>query len=153
MCAGCDCNCKKGKPEPGCKCPCAMCKDARQKVEKGMSVSAFGVDHGGISKADKKSSGNPSVGRMAAGGLFAPFHAAAAGRKGKKLRAVGNQAGGAVLGALPGTAVMGAGLAAKKPGMAMGGQFLGSGGAVAGGVAGTRRANRKGYFKPEDNSD
>jgi hypothetical protein len=44
---------------------------------------------------------------------------------------------------------MGAGMATKKPGMAMGGQLLGGAGGIAGGVAGTRRANRKGYFKPE----
>ena len=118
-----------------------------------MSVSAFGVDHGGISKAERKSSGNPSVGRMAAAGLFAPVHAAVVGRKGKKLRAVGNQAGGAALGALPGAALMGAGVAARKPGMAMGGRLLGGTGAIAGGVAGTRRANRKGYFKPEENQN
>jgi hypothetical protein len=130
-----------------------MCKKARQSVEKNMSVSAFGVDHGGISKADKKSSGNPSVGRMAAGGLLYPFHAAAAGRKGKKLRAVGNQVGGAALGALPGAALMGAGVATKKPGMVFGGHYLGGAGGVAGAVAGTRRANRKGYFKPEENQN
>lgn len=151
MCAACDCDCKKGKPEAGCKCPCAMCKSARQKVEKGMSVSAFGVDHGGISKAENKSSGNPSVGRMAAGGLLYPFHAAVTGRKGKKLRAVGNQAGGAALGTLPGAALMGAGLATKKPGMVFGGRYLGGAGGVAGAVAGTRRANRKGYLKSEEN--
>jgi len=127
-----------------------MCKKARQSVEKNMSVSAFGVDHGGISKAERKSSGNPSVARMAAGGLFSPYHAAVAGRKGKKLRAVGNQAGGAALGTLPGAALMGVGAATRKPGMAMGGQLLGGAGGIAGGVAGTRRANRKGYFKPEE---
>jgi hypothetical protein len=48
---------------------------------------------------------------------------------------------------------MGAGVAARKPGMAMGGRLLGGTGAIAGGVAGTRRANRKGYFKPEENQN
>lgn len=45
MCAMCDCGCKKGKPAKGCECSCAMCKGARQKVEKSMTVSAFGITH------------------------------------------------------------------------------------------------------------
>ena len=31
MCAKCGCGCKAGKPDKGCKCPCATCKNARTK--------------------------------------------------------------------------------------------------------------------------
>ena len=31
MCAKCGCKCKAGKPQKGCKCNCATCKNARKK--------------------------------------------------------------------------------------------------------------------------
>jgi hypothetical protein len=77
------------------------------KVKKNMSVSAFGVDHGGeFSKADnKKPKTGPSVGRVATGTLFPGWHGAIAGKKGKKLEAAGSGLGHSIGGSLAGAAL------------------------------------------------
>jgi len=117
------------------------------------SVSAFGVDHGGISKADDKYGGNkaPTGGRRAAAYAFGPFHSAVAGKKGKKLRATGNQIGGSVGGAIGGQ-IGGAALGAltRKPAIMHG---TAQAGGLAGGIGGSQlavnRNQRKGYYKPQ----
>jgi hypothetical protein len=107
-----------------------------------MSVNAFGIDHGVVSKADEKNK-PMSAGRTVSTALFAPIHGAVAGKKGKKGRAVGNEIGGALAGNIAGTA---AGALMRSPELARG---LGSAGSLGGAVAGGARNQRKGYLKPE----
>jgi len=102
-----------------------------------------------VAKAEKSKYGKygpPSPDRrMAAGAanyLLPGSHGAVAGRRGKKLRAFGNEGGGQVLGALAGGGA----------GAAIGGRFaapVGLAGAVTGGQMGLNRNQRKGYLKPE----
>lgn len=102
-------------------------------------ISAFGIDHGEVlSKANQKP---PSAGRVALAGIAPGFHGPIAGRKGKKLRAFGNEAGGSLLGQTAGATV---GMAAGKPVLA---SRLAAGGAVGGGIAGVYRNQRKNYLK------
>ena len=122
-------------------------------------VSAFGVDHGLVEKFDYGSNKEPSGGRKVAAGAFGGWHGAVAGKKGKKLRAAGNQAGmtvgGSLAGGLGGAALGAApGLIARKPGAAqvgaLAGQLTGGiGGALYGGQKGLARNTRKGYLKKE----
>jgi hypothetical protein len=89
-----------------------------------------------------------SGGRLAAGGVFPGYHGAFAGKKGHKLRAVGNEVAGNIVGGTAG------GLAASiaTRGKSMGAARIGtSAGGVAGGVVGTARAQRKGHFKVQKN--
>jgi len=112
----------------------------------------FGVYE--VSKAEKKATG----GRRATGVLFPGIHGAVAGKKGKKLRAAGNELGGQAAGTAASYGIgAGAGRAAsafqaagspKKAGV------VGTAGALAGLAAGVsatdygvRRAQRKGHFK------
>jgi hypothetical protein len=103
-------------------------------IQKSTTVSAFGVDHGGISKSfkqtarDIKTEKHATHGRIAAGAVFPGFHAAAAGKRGKKLRAAGNEVGGAMVGGL----------------------LVPVAGGPAGGILGTQRAARKGYYKKQE---
>jgi hypothetical protein len=117
-----------------------------------MSISAFGIEHGGISKAELnvKPNAKPNGGRMATGTYFGWMHSAAAGRKGAKLKAVGSSAGHGVVGDLAGTSVgrtLG-GIGGAK-GRAIGGA-LGAGAGMLGGQARAVVTNsRKGRYKPE----
>jgi hypothetical protein len=122
-------------------------------------TNAFGVEHTPIAKAEKKSKGNASLGRQATAQVFGGWHGAVAGRKGHKLRAIGNEVGGSIAGSTAGS-LAGAGAGAvlgRKLGGAEGakiGMAYGSGaGSVVGGrgglAAGVQRANKKGHFKPE----
>lgn len=66
-------------------------------------ISAFGVEHEGISKAAKKDTddlwhSNATPGRHVATQLVPGIHGAVAGRKGKKLEAAGAEFGGALVG-------------------------------------------------------
>lgn len=112
-----------------------------------MSLSAFGIDHGEISKATDPNTGKkPSAGRRVLASAYPVFHGAAAGKKGKKLRAVGNEYGGSLAG---GTAGGLAGAALTR------GRALGVyGGAIGGGITGSQlglnRNQKKGYLKRED---
>lgn len=56
--------------------------------------SAFGVEHGEISKWEEKT--NPSVGRIAAGAFAPGIHGAVAGKHGHKLQAAGIESLGAL---------------------------------------------------------
>lgn len=87
--------------------------------------SAFGIDHGEFSKAEKEKA---SAGRLATGGLFPGFHAAAAGKKGNyhKLKAAGWEVGGSAVGTL-------------VPGP----------GSLIGGIAGTHIAQSHGHYKKQ----
>lgn len=114
----------------------------RQKMEFGKS--AFGVDLTAadvIAKADDK----PSTGRYAAGTAFGAYHAAAAGKKGQKLKAVGSTMGHQATGYLGGAAA----------GAALGrGRLLPTAvGASAGALAGSARAvhsnQAHGRYKPQ----
>lgn len=115
--------------------------------------SAFGIDHGEVSKANDKWGGHgaPTGGRRAVAYLGGPIHSAVAGQKGKKLRATGNAYGGAVGGALSGGAAgAGFGLATRRPAGVQAGRALGTlGGAVTGSTLGVNRNQRKGYYKPQ----
>lgn len=103
--------------------------------------SAFGVDHGDFSKAEKKATG----GRQATAYLFPGFHGAVAGKKGHKLRAagteLGTQAGGAIAGGLVGGTV-----ARKAPVV---GSLMGTAGGAAGSIWGTQHAQKVGHYKKQ----
>lgn len=120
--------------------------------------SYWGVEHGEeISKFENKKSSDSrklfTVGTNALlGSPGAGIHGAVAGKKGKKLRAAGNQFGASALGGAGGGAAGGltAGLltrgrsqAAASTGGVVGG-FLGSSFGALGGLA---RNERKGYLK------
>lgn len=122
-----------------------------------MSTSAFGIEHGDVSKADQpKASG----GRQAAGYFFAGTHGAVAGKKGKKLKAVGSEvghtmagsyggaAGGAAAGAALGAAV-GHGRPSAKVGAIVGYTAGGIGGGIAGARRGVNSNQAKGRYKRE----
>ena len=116
--------------------------------------SAFGVDHGyEVSKADDKYGGHgpPSAGRRTLAYFGGPIHGAVAGKKGKKLRTIGNSYGGGVAGAVGGGVVgAGLGLATRKPGAAHVIRSAGTmGGAITGTQLGVNRNQRKGYYKKE----
>jgi hypothetical protein len=119
-------------------------------------ISAFGVDHGGISKADDKYGGHgaPSTGRRATAHFFPGWHGAIAGKKGKKLRSAGTQVGSAVAGAglgqIGGAALGAAVTRGRSTGAAHTGATLGGlGGAVSGSQLSVNRLQRKGYLKKE----
>jgi hypothetical protein len=104
-------------------------------------VSPFGVEHVDISKAANTKKASP--GRLATAGLFSPVHGVVAGKKGKKLRAGGNEFGGTLLGGIAGGTVA---VIARKPGAF---HPLSAAGGTGGAVMGAMRAQKKGYFKPE----
>lgn len=88
-------------------------------------IDAFGIERPDlVSKADDRSSGSASAARLVGGGLLPGAHGAVAGRKGKKLKAVGHELGGAAVGTLVALPNVGA-------------------------AVGTNIANKKGYYKPE----
>lgn len=117
-----------------------------------MTVSYWGVEHGdSVSKAYEQ---NPSTGRRVLASTFPVPHAAIAGRKGKKLRASGNAAVGAVGGAYAGSAA-GGGIGAlltrgRSTGAITGGASAGSiGGLIGGTQLALNRNQRKGYMKKQ----
>jgi hypothetical protein len=99
-----------------------------------------------VGKADRE---RASTGRLALGTAFPGYHGAVAGRKGRKLRAAGNEYGGAAAGAAPGYGVMAAGLKRGSGRTVAAGYGATLAGSVAGANAGTRRAQRKGHYKVE----
>lgn len=123
-------------------------------------ISAFGVDHGEISKAagttkspDQPSKGRASFGRHATAQLVPTFHGAVAGRKGKKLKAAGTELGSGTAGGFAG-GLIGAGIgAAVSRGNSTGAKV----GSALGGMTGARtalgfgvnHANKKGYYKKQ----
>ncbi len=125
----------------------------KKTVAKNMSISAFGVDHGVVSKASGPA--DPKTGKQASTGrrvlASSPFgvslaHPLVAGKKGKKGRAFGNQVGGSILGGVGGAAV-GAALTRGRSASAIRGGTLG--GTIGGQQMGLNRNQRKGYLKPE----
>ncbi len=110
-----------------------------------MSESAFGIEHGvEISKAERKQP-KASAGRLAAGTAFGPYHGVVAGKKGKKLRAAGNQFGGTLAGGVDGS-VAGSIVGRGNPTVT---GLAANAGALTGAYKGTKAAQRKGYFKKE----
>jgi len=112
---------------------------------------AFGVELGEVSKAAKKQK-KASTGRLVTGALFPGYHGIAAGRKGHRLRAAGNELGGGIAGSLVGGAAGSAlGMAATRNPMggAVGAHFGAAGGSYVGGHLGTQRAQRMGHYKNE----
>lgn len=99
-----------------------------------------------VGKADRE---RASTGRLALGTAFPGYHGAVAGRKGRKLRAAGNEVGGAYAGAAPGYGIMAAGLKRGSGRTVAAGYGATIAGSAAGANAGTRRAQRKGHFKSE----
>lgn len=91
-----------------------------------------------------------SLGRQAAGAYFAGAHGAVAGKKGKKLRAAGNELGGAFGGGIGGGLAATALTRGKSPAASQLGTAAGS---WAGGMAGVRSAHNKGYYKPMKKND
>lgn len=86
-----------------------------------------------------------SQGRLAAGWAAPGLHGAVAGKKGRKLRAAGNEIGGTVLGSAAG------GLAAGVLTRGKGAAFGSAAGSGVGAVAGTARAQKQGHFKMQKN--
>ncbi len=101
-------------------------------------TSAFGVEHE-ISKAEKKS----TPGRMATAAVLPGWHAGFAGKKGKKLRSVGNEYGGSVLGSIAGSRL---GAVSGKTRIVAAGSVAGG---MGGAIAGNHRNQRKGYLKKQ----
>lgn len=113
--------------------------------------SAFGVEHGEISKAGSDNRHKYSTGRAVAATSLGGYHSAFAAKKGKKLRATGRSiaetVGGGALGGITGTV---AGLATKKPSVASAGNAIGgAAGSLAGSYHAFRSNNRKGYYKKQ----
>lgn len=98
-----------------------------------------------IAKAEEKA----STGRVLAGSAFTGIHGAVAGKKGHKLRAVGNEAGGAIAGSLPGYAAAKIGAATGRRGLVAAGNMANISGTFAGGGLGTMRAHRMGHYKAQ----
>jgi len=103
-----------------------------------MSISAFGVEHGDFAKAytDPDTGKKASVGRRVTAGVFPAIHPLVAGKKGKKLRAFGNEAGSGIAGGFVGSAI--------------GGPVVGLAAQGAATQLGVNRNQRKGYLKRED---
>lgn len=130
----------------------------------GASGVVGGATYGKVKKSDpfeieKKKEPEATASRKALG-TFAPgIHGAIAGKHGRKLKAVGNEYGGAAIGTAGGTVAGGLagaalGAATRKPEAALmaggvGSYVGGVGGSLAGSHAGTKRAQRKGHYKPE----
>jgi hypothetical protein len=117
---------------------------------------AFGVERGEISKAEKKATG----GRRLTGIMFPGMHGAVAGKKGKKLKAAGNELGGYAAGtaasyginrAISPAVINAAGKGNSKKAIALGGAAALGGMAAGVGATdyGVRRAQRKGHFKKQ----
>lgn len=116
----------------------------KSRVQKSYeSVGAFGVDMGTVSKADQK---QPSTGRVVTTALLPGYHGAVAGKKGRKLGAVGSEVGHAMAGGLAGSTLA----AVATRGKSLNAARIGN---VAGGYAGAARAahtnQAKGRYKPE----
>lgn len=105
-----------------------------------MAHSAFGVDHGEVSKAEEKKA---SAGRHAAAQFFPGAHGLAAGKPGKALRAAGHELGGNLGGTLVGGAVGGL---TRNPAAAGLGGIAGS---TVGTSMGVSSAQRKGYYRAQ----
>ena len=102
--------------------------------------SAFGIDHGDISKAQQQ----PSTGRYITAHVAPGIHGAVAGKPGKKLRAAGSELGGSFVG---GAAGVGGAIALRRsPLLAEG---VAAGGGIAGSMLGTQHAQKRGYYKPQ----
>lgn len=119
----------------------------------------FGVDMGHVSKADKPNAA-PSSGRQAAGTVFGAYHSAVAGKKGRKLGAVGSSVGHGVAGGVAGAgagagagAALGGALSRSKEGAKVGGIVGAQLGQMTGVYAGNHRAvmtnSAKGRYKKE----
>ena len=112
------------------------------------TISVWGIDHGEeIAKAfatDPNTGKKPSTGRKVAGTFAGGYHPLIAGKKGKKLRAVGNTMVGSGVGALAGGAT-GAMLMRGRTS----GALAGAAGAWGGSLAGMNRNQKKGYLKTE----
>ena len=122
-------------------------KIARQRERLGKS--AFGVEHEFSKEArDPKTKKEPTAGRrvLASAPITAGFHPIVAGKKGKKLRATGNQWGGSILGSAAGQI---GGAVATRGRSVTASSLGGVGGMVAGQQAGLNRNQRKGYLKPQ----
>jgi hypothetical protein len=105
--------------------------------------SAFGVEHGGISKAEKEA----TAGRYVTSWALPGAHGAVAGKKGKKLRATGSELAGFTGGAVGGSiAGLGAARLTHSRGAA---KAVHAGTAAAGSMLGTAHAQRKGHYKPQ----
>lgn len=104
-------------------------------------IDAFGIERPDlISKQEKKA----SSGRLVLGGMFPGFHGVVAGKKGRKLRAAGNEAVGGMAGGVAGATIGGiAGAATRNPRIATGASNIGT---IAGSIAGTQRAQSRGHY-------
>jgi hypothetical protein len=101
-----------------------------------MSTSVWGVEHGDISKADKKKRGHVAASTALGATLGWPgsgIHAAVKGKKGRKTGAVLRAGGGSAVGAGLGAALGSAVGARSGPAGMKAGTFLGT---AAGGGAG-----------------
>jgi hypothetical protein len=114
-------------------------------VSKSNSVSAFGVEHpDSIAKYDMS---KPSKGRVATGAAFPGYHGAIAGKKGKKLRAMGREMGGAYAGSLGGSLAGLAVTGGRSRAASIGGGTVGG---LAGAALGTASAHRMGHYQKQE---
>lgn len=126
------------------------------KAKPALVAAGLGAALGASGKLDKdqyrvkkrgttvaKNENKASTGRLVAGATLGPYHGLVAGKKGRKLRAAGNEFGGAVAGNAAGALVGGA-LSRGK--LTAAGSVAGTYGGAA---AGTARAQRMGHFKPQ----
>lgn len=86
-------------------------------------------------KINKAEEPKASTGRYVTGALFPVIHGAVAGKKGRKLRAIGNTVGGGLAGGALGTVIAGP----RGAGV----------GSLAGAAAGVHRAQSKGHYKKQ----
>jgi hypothetical protein len=131
--------------------------------------SAFGVDHGdNVSKAEKRSSGNPSAGRRATNAAFGIYHTASVSPKGRRAKNIGSDYGSRAAGAVPGLGLYGAGAVKMLgrsgtnsmgklthsgkvgAGLAAGGLVATGAGSMAAGQWNMGRLNRAGNLKKEE---
>ena len=96
-------------------------------------------------------------GRATAATMLGGYHAAFAGKPGKKLRAFGNSAGGTIAGGALGAAaggLAGSALSRGNPIATAAGLNAGSlAGSIKGANMGFHRNNRKGYYKKQSPDD
>lgn len=109
-----------------------------------MYVSPFGIEHADINKADKKQP-KASAGRLATAAAFSPIHGLVAGKKGRKLRAGGNELAGGFIGSAPGQIMT----RSSNPKVKAAGSLVTTAGGIGGTIAGAQRAQRMGHFKTQ----
>ena len=112
-------------------------------------ISAFGVEHGYPISKDQPNAA-PTAGRRALGTVVGPWHSAVAGKKGRKLGAVGSTMGHALVGNIVGgTAGALVGRVGGAEGAIRGARIGGLAGTYGGATRAVTTNSRKGRYKPQ----